>query len=463
MRRIAVVGSGVVGLLAAHGLLKVGCAVDLYTDRSGEQWLNESKPTGAAVRFGRALEYEHELGLDFWNETAPNSPGVNFVLCLQPGTPFLELNGRFKQHCLTVDVRLQSSRWLEEFERRGGSLFIESVDLARLDQIAAEHDLTIVASGKGDLTSLFPVDTQRSVYTKPQRHLSMVLVTNANDTRDLNHAPVRFYEVPSAGETIWVPFYHKTLGQSWILFSEARAGSVLDRFRGVKSGEELLGRYKQMIQDIYPWDWEWAKDMTLSDPNGWLVGEITPTVRKPVGRLPSGRVVTVVGDAAILFDPIGAQGANTGNKMSRHIAQAVAARGDAPFDEAWIEHTFESFYQSEGGPAYDYNNLLLEGIPGAGQELLAAQYGSDGRIENGTAAQKIANAFADGFSDPRGWVVLLTDVKHARALISQHTGGSAMSAVMKGRAAVIWNQVRWRLGARGKFGFQHQVWQPARE
>src|SRR5262245_55831979 len=224
MRRMAVVGSGVVGLLAAHSLLKVGCAVDLYTDRTGDKWLNESKPTGAAVRFGRALAYEHELGLDFWNETAPNTPGVNFVLCLQPGTPFLELNGRFKTPCLTIDVRLQSSCWLGEFEKRGGRLFIEQINLVRLDEIAAEHDLTVIASGKGDLSNLFPVDAERSVYTKPQRHLSMVFVTNANDTRDFNGVPVRFYELPTAGETIWTPCYHKGVGPSWVLFSEAREG-----------------------------------------------------------------------------------------------------------------------------------------------------------------------------------------------------------------------------------------------
>ena len=32
------------------------------------------------------------------------------------------------------------------------------------------------------------------------------------------------------------------------------------------------------------------------------------------------------------------------------------------------------------------------------------------------------------------------------------------SAVMKGRAAIILNQIRWRFGDRSKFGYQHQVW-----
>ena len=56
--------------------------------------------------------------------------------------------------------------------------------------------------------------------------------------------------------------------------------------------------------------------------------------------------------------------------------------GMAPFDAAWIEDTFEQFYHDHGEPAYRFNNLFLEGLPAAGQELLAAQYGSDGRLEN---------------------------------------------------------------------------------
>src|SRR5688572_5673976 len=105
MRRIAIIGSGQAGLITAHGLLKAGCAVDLYSDRTGEQWLTDSKPTGTAVRFGLALEYERELGLNFWQATAPAMSGVNLVLCMKPGIPFVVLNARF--HALAVDLRLQ--------------------------------------------------------------------------------------------------------------------------------------------------------------------------------------------------------------------------------------------------------------------------------------------------------------------------------------------------------------------
>lgn len=458
MRRIAIIGSGLAGLVLAHGLLRAGFEVELYSDRTAQQWLTESRPTGTAVRFPLALSHEQALGLDLWDEVAPPSPGVNFVLCMTPGIPLLVMNGRMGGPALAVDVRLQSSRWLELFEERGGTLHIEKVSLARLDEIASGHDLTVVASGKGALSDLFPVDVERSVYRTPQRHLAMVNVTNLNDGRDVRHAPARYYELPTAGETVWTPYYHMTLGASWNLFSEARAGSPLDRFRGATSGEEVLARFKQLIREVYPWDWEWAKDMTLADPNGWLVGEITPTIRQPVGTLPSGRCVTFVGDAGMAFDPIGAQGANNGVKMARHLVQVMVKQGEAAFDAAWMQRTFDAFYHDEGEPAYRFNNLLLEGMPPGGQEMLAAQYGSDGRRVNRGAKQRIANLICSNFSDPRTLTDTLSDVQQAREAIRQETGAAPLRAVLGGRAAVIRDQLRWRMGRVRGFGFQHLAW-----
>src|SRR6516164_10794404 len=71
MRNIAIVGSGQAGLLAAHGLINAGYKVTLYSDRTAEQWLNESRPTGTAARFDISLAYERELGLNHWEKDAP--------------------------------------------------------------------------------------------------------------------------------------------------------------------------------------------------------------------------------------------------------------------------------------------------------------------------------------------------------------------------------------------------------
>jgi hypothetical protein len=449
MRRIAIIGSGQAGLLAAHGLLKAGYEVTLFSDRTPEQWLHESRPTGAAGRFDLSLAYERELGLDFWEQEAPKIEGVYLTFCLQPLNPFLTLSGRFEKYALAIDLRLQSHRWLNEFAARGGTLVFEAVTLERLDQIAADHDLTVVASGRGPISQLFMRDAGRSVYDKPQRNLAMVITTGGRmDFDGLPFRPVKFNFIAPIGEAFWVPYHHKTHGPTWSLVFEAKPGGPMDRFGGAKSGAETLAVAKQVIKDLFPWDWPWARDMELADEHGWLVGAFPPTVRQPVGRLPSGRIVTPIGDTSMAFDPIAGQGANNGNKMARNLVESVVAHGERPFDAAWMEATFERFYADHGAPAYTFNNIFLEPITAAGQELLIAQYGSDGRLDNRGGKQAIANAICDNFTDPRSLTEAFLDMGKARAFIAAATGRSWRWSAAGGRLAIMANQLRRRLGAR---------------
>src|SRR5205085_8949024 len=115
MRSAAIVGSGISGLAAAHGLLRAGFRVDLYSDRTPEQWLRESRPTGTAARFDLALSYERELGLNFWDDVAPRGEGVFLTFCPTLHNPLLNLIGRLEQPFQAVDVRMQSARWLTDF------------------------------------------------------------------------------------------------------------------------------------------------------------------------------------------------------------------------------------------------------------------------------------------------------------------------------------------------------------
>ena len=143
------------------------------------------------------------------------------------------------------------------------------------------------------------------------------------------------------------------------------------------SGEQLVARIKEVMRDLFPWDADWAEPFKLADPNGWLVGAITPTVRDPVGKLPSGRLVTGVGDTLIALDPIGGQGANNGTRMARHLVNAVNAHGDGPFDAAWMTRAFESFWEEDGRHTVQFNNLLLEPMTPAGRMFFVSQYGSN--------------------------------------------------------------------------------------
>ncbi len=173
-RDIAIIGAGISGLVCAHGLLARGHRVRLYSDRAPADFLTGCRPTGVATRFHPALEIERALGLDHWSQSAAHLPGAHISLSPARGNRLLTVVGRMPRPGIAIDVRLQSHRWMLDFEERGGTLRVEAVTPESLEAIAAAHDLTLVATGKGGLSSLFEVDEARTVYDKPQRHLTMM-------------------------------------------------------------------------------------------------------------------------------------------------------------------------------------------------------------------------------------------------------------------------------------------------
>jgi hypothetical protein len=282
MRDIAVVGSGIAGLVAAHALRRANQDVTIYTDRSAEQWLHESRPTGTAARFETALAFERELGLNHWDDVAPRGEGVFLTFCPTLHKPLVTLLGRLARPFQAVDLRLQCARWLTDFD---GRVVHESVTVERLGEIAAKHELTIVAAGRAELSRLFDRNESRSTYREPQRKLAMIItVGGPHRVPDLPLLPVKFDFLGTDGEIFFIPYWHKDRGRSWNILVEAKPGSRMDRFAGVRTGEEAVAITKQIVKDLFPWDEPFVRDMELADPLGWLTGAVTPAVRNPVGE-----------------------------------------------------------------------------------------------------------------------------------------------------------------------------------
>jgi hypothetical protein len=368
--------------------------------------------------------------------------------------------GRLERPGCAIDVRLQSHRWMNELEARGGRVVIENVTVERLDAIAAENDLTIVAAGKAALANVFPRDAARSRYDRPARHVCFaVFATDRTGFDGVPYVPVKFDILAGAGEAFFAPFFHKDVGaQGWNVLIEAVPGGPLDRFMHVRDGRALLDIARTLYRESFPWSADMLDGAELADENGWLVGAITPTVREPVARLPSGRVVTAVGDTAMLFDPIGGQGANNGNKMAKNLVDCAVEHGERPFDEAFLRATFERFYARHGAPAYAFNNLLLEPPSLPALAILIAQYGCNGLGDSGR--QRLADAFAMNFDDPSRLHDVLASPARACELVTELTGMPWYRAIAGGAFGIARAQVRRLLGR--PMGHPSAPFEPAR-
>ena len=86
MSRIAIIGAGQAGTLAAVGLMKAGgYDVSLYSDRTGESILNETHPTGTAFIFGDTVAYERKHGMDTFEDRALPADGVHLYFSPKVG------------------------------------------------------------------------------------------------------------------------------------------------------------------------------------------------------------------------------------------------------------------------------------------------------------------------------------------------------------------------------------------
>ena len=361
MRKITIIGGGQSGLQLGIGLLKAGQQVRIVQNRTAED-IASGRVLSSQCMFSNAVQHERDLGIDFWSQSCPPVEGINFIVPNPDGSgsKVIDWAARLDNNAYSVDQRVKIPRWMAEFTRLGGQMVIADAGIAEIETYAARDDLVIVASGKGEVGRMFARDAEKSAYDKPMRALALTYVTGM--TPRSPHSAVEFNLIPGVGEYFVFPAL-TTTGPCEIMVFEGIPGGPMDCWADVKTPAQHLETSLNILKTFLPWEYERAKDCKLTDDNGILAGRFAPTIRHPVATLPSGRKVLGLGDAVCLNDPITGQGSNNAAKAAAIYLQRILEQGDKPFDEAWMQGTFDRFWDYAQWVVGWTNMLLLPPPP----------------------------------------------------------------------------------------------------
>jgi 2-polyprenyl-6-methoxyphenol hydroxylase-like FAD-dependent oxidoreductase len=385
MPSILIVGGGQAGLQLAIGLVDDGHEVTVMSNRTPAQ-LASGRVMSSQCMFDASLQHERDLGIAFWEHECPPVEGVALTVPGPEGGKLIDWSARLERPAQSVDQRLKMPRFMEELERRGGKVVLADVTLPDLETYASRHDLVIVAAGKGDVAQLFERDAARSPHDAPQRALALTYVTGLEPRPAFS--AVSFNLIPTVGEYFVFPALTAS-GPCEIMVFEGIPGGPMDCWSDVTTPEEHLARSKWVLDTFLPWEAARAGNVELTDANGVLAGRFSPTVRRPVGELPSGAVVLGLADAVVLNDPITGQGSNNASKAAASYLASIRARPEGPFDRQWMQETFDRYWQY-AQYVTTWTNAMLGPPPPHVLELLMA----------GNDHQLVADRFANGFDNP---------------------------------------------------------------
>ena len=358
--------------------------------------------------FGSALQIERDLGLDLWAEQCPPVQGIGLTVPHpgQPGERLIDWAARLDRPAQAVDQRLKMPAWMELFVQRGGRLVLRDAGIDDLEALAAANELTVVSAGKGEIVRLFERDPVKSAFDRPMRALALTYVKGMTPRQPFSR--VCFNLIPGVGEYFVFPAL-TTSGPCEIMVFEGVPGGPMDCWSDVTTPAQHLARSLELLQRYLPWEAERCRHVELTDDHGVLAGRFAPTIRRPVGRLPSGRLVLGMGDAVCVNDPITGQGSNNATKAFKVYHERIVERGSEAFDADWMQGTFDRFWDY-AQHVVRWTNTLLEPPPPHILNLLGAA---------GQCAP-IAHAIANDFDHPPNYFPWWVDPEACERFIAQH-------------------------------------------
>ncbi|MFL1379249.1 MULTISPECIES: styrene monooxygenase/indole monooxygenase family protein [unclassified Nocardiopsis] len=412
MRKILIVGAGHAGLHLAHGLLTHGYDVTVITGQSSLE-IRTGRPSITQFTFPTALEYERKFDLDFWSALSPQIREQKLAV-FREGQPITAISGRSHPgngYTVAVDRRVKMADWLEFFEDRGGKVVIHGVTVTDLDYFSRMFDLIIVAVGHGELGQLFDHDTSRFSGTRP-RALAQAYVYDLWPPHPGEGENIGWFGVTEeAGNIMLIPILTQE-GPAHNLLLVDKKGGPMDAWPDRPGPEEQLRRMKDLMRKYAPEFFERSKDAALVDGRSTIVEDLTPQVRNPVGRLPSGGLAIGMADVVVTMDPFVGQSWNNSTRCAEAYLESIIEHGDKPFDEDFMVGAFDRFWefgQDNQMWAEFASTMVEQSLPEHIMNILAAsvQY------------QEVADRWIQGWDFPSDYKNWMLDEQKALAYIAE--------------------------------------------
>ncbi|HEX6290829.1 MAG TPA: styrene monooxygenase/indole monooxygenase family protein [Herpetosiphonaceae bacterium] len=383
MTNIGIVGAGVAGLQLGLYLRQHNIETTLYAERSPEQQFGSRLPALVA-RVGHTRERERQLGVNHWDGGNNEFGRLNVYIS---GEQPLSFTGHASSPLIAVDMRIYLGRLQEDFVARGGHVVVGAVDASDLERLSEQHDLLVVAAGRGGLLGVFPRIDELSPFDRPQRWIATGIFRGIR----ANPSSASVIFAPGHGEIFEFPIYSFEPNVTG-LGIEAAPGSAFEeavRMRYEDDPQRFNRTWLDLIREHAPLIYERIdpERFELTRPLDLLQGGVTPAVRRGYAQLGNGRYIMALGDAHVTNDPITGQGANTASRVAFMLGEAI--RNNPTFDEGffqWMEQRVIAY----AGQVAKWSNAMLQPPQDHMIELMVAAAHN----------QAVADAFAGFFEQP---------------------------------------------------------------
>ncbi|MGH2875900.1 MAG: styrene monooxygenase/indole monooxygenase family protein, partial [Solirubrobacteraceae bacterium] len=357
MTSIAIVGAGVSGLHLGLFLQRHDVPATIYTDRGADE-IAAGRLLNTVAHHHHTLERERELGVHHWDAQRYG------YFCHQHaivGTPEeVRFRGDFEHPSSIIDYRLYLPRLMNDYEERGGRIVLGPVDAEAIERLGSQHDLVVVAAGRG-AGEMFPPLPHKSPYDRPQRRLSAGIYHGVAYTEPKG---VGVHLSLGHGEMLELPITSREGFADALLF-EAIPGGDLEVLADARYEDDPDAFNRLVLEKLerhFPMAYERVDHARfgLMGPGDLLQGALTPVVRQDYVWLQSGTLALAMGDAHCLVDPVNGQGANSASYSAWVIGHAIL--DDFGFDELFARRVAREREAFVHGVS-DWTNMILNPEP----------------------------------------------------------------------------------------------------